>query len=175
MTYLDTQAPIRRIWPAVVAGISLLLASALSVGGLNIFGAFAGFGFLPLVIIAIWPRQANTILSLLFVFMAGIFTDWATAGVIGQWALVYSVIWGVLRPELRSAPYAPVSLLVFWLAICGLAILLLSVSGWFVFGIMPDLRSLGRQMILATFVLPLISLMRGVISRRFSDSEEWDR
>lgn len=175
MTYLDTQAPIRRIWPAVVAGISLLVASALSVGGLNVFGAFVSFGFLPLVIIAIWPRQANALLSLLFLFWAGIFTDWATASIIGQWALVYVVIWGVLRPELRSAPFSPASLLIFWSATCGLSVVLLSVTGWFVYGVRPDLGALGRQAILATLVLPVIALMRGVVSRRFSDNEEWER
>lgn len=175
MTYLDTQAPIRRLWPAVVAGIALLFASALSVGGVHVFGAFAGFGFFPLVVLAIWPRQANTLLSIAFLFFAGIFTDWATASIIGQWAFVYLVIWGVLRPDLRSSPFAPVSLFLFWLATCGLAVLLLSVTGWFVYGVLPDFRSFGRQMLVATLILPVLGVMRGVISRRFSDSEDWER
>lgn len=175
MTYLDTHTPIRRIWPAIAAGFALFFAGALSVGGLNVFGAYVGFGFLPLVILTIWPRQANTLLSILFVFMAGIFTDWATGSVLGQWALVYTVIWGVLRPELRSAPFAPASLFIFWIATCGLAIALISLSGWFVFGVPPDISAFGRQMLLATIALPLIVLLRGVLSRRLSDGEDWER
>jgi len=46
-------------------------------------------------------------------------------------------------------------------------------SGMFVLGIRPDFAVLGRQMILATVLLPVFLLMRRGIEMRFSDREEW--
>jgi len=137
MTYYEMHAPIRKKTPAVLAGLALFIAGALSIGGINLLGAYAGFEFLPLLVLAIWPRNAHNLLSLAFVFAAGLFTDWATGVTVGQWALVFTVIWGVMRPELRSTPYAPLSFSAMWFAICGLSLVLVSVSGWFVKGIMP--------------------------------------
>ncbi len=174
MTFLDAQAPIRRVWPAIIAGIALFLAGAVSIVGVTVFGFRAGFEFFPLLVLAIWPRDANRMVSLLLVFLGGIFTDWATGGIVGQWALVYTVIWGVLRPELRSAPYAFISLFLCWFATCGLAIILIGVSGWFVFSALPDFTSFGRQIIAATVALPIVLVLRGLLAKRFSDGEEWD-
>lgn len=173
MTFLDVQAPQRKIFPAIVAGIALLLAGSVSIAGLNIFGLRTGFGFIPLLVLAIWPRQANALVSLGFVFLAGLFTDWATGGIYGQWALTFVLIWGFLRPELRGSPYSPLSFFLVWLAICGLALVTLSMTGYFVFGIFPDLSVLGRQMILATICLPAAILLRRGLAMRFSDREDW--
>lgn len=173
MTYLDVQAPQRKILPAFLAGLALFLGGIISVAGINLFGVRTGFGFVPLLVLAIWPRQANTLISLAFVFFAGLFTDWGTGGIYGQWALTFVLIWGFLRPELRSSPYAPLSLLLVWLATCGLALVVLSLSGYFVLGIYPDLAVLGRQMILATVCLPAVMLLRRALAARFSDGEDW--
>ena len=173
MTYYEMRAPIYKKLPAVIAGIALFLAGAVSIGGLNLFGGYFGFGFLPLLVLAIWPRHANSLLSLAFVFAAGLFTDWATGNILGQWALVFSLVWGVLRPELRSTPYSPIGISLIWLATCGLALVLLTISGWFVFRILPDFVSLGRQMILASLLLPLVLLLRHSLAKRFSERDEW--
>lgn len=173
MTYLDVQAPTRKVWPALVAGLALFIAGAVSIAGLNMFGVRFGFGFAPLLVLAIWPRRANTLVSLSLVFMAGLFTDWATGGVIGQWALVFVLVWGFLRPELRGSPFAPIGLFFVWLATCGLALVILSMSGYFVFRVLPDFAALGRQMILASLLLPLVTLLRRGLAMRFNDSEDW--
>jgi len=173
VTYYELHTPIRKKTPAVLAGLALFIAGALSIGGINSFGGYYGFGFVPLIVLAIWPRNANSLISLAFVFSAGLFTDWATGTPLGQSALVFSVIWGVLRPELRSSPYAIITFFFIWLATCGLALVLLSVSGWFVKGILPDFFSLGRQMIFATVILPVILLLRRVVAKRVGDREEW--
>ena len=173
MTYYEMQAPVRKKTPAILAGIALLVAGAFSIGGVNVLGAYTGFEFIPLIVLAIWPRDANAMLSLVLVFLAGLFTDWATGGLLGQWALVFTVIWGVLRPELRSSPYAPVSFSLAWLAICALALVLISVSGWFVYGVLPDFLSLGYQMIFATVMLPFILVLRSFVAKRFGEREDW--
>lgn len=173
MTYLDVQAPQRRLLPAFIAGFSLVLAGSMSVAGINLFGVRTGFGFVPLLVLAIWPRQANTLISLAFVFSAGLFTDWGTGGIYGQWALTFVLIWGFLRPELRSSPYSPLNLFLVWLATCGLALMVLSLTGYFVLEIYPDFVVLGRQMILATICLPAVMLLRRALAARFSDGEDW--
>ena len=173
MTYLDVQAPTRKIWPALIAGLALFIAGAVSIAGLNFFGTRIGFGFIPLLVLAIWPRRANALMSLALVFFVGLFTDWATGGVHGQWTLVFVLVWGFLRPELRDDPFAPIGLFLVWLATCGLALVALSVTGYFVFGMLPDFAALGRQMILATVLLPVLLLLRYGIAVRFSDSEDW--
>lgn len=173
MTYFDVQPPIGKTWPAIAAGAALLFAGALSVTGLNLFGVQFGFGFIPLLVLAIWPRRANGILSIVLVFFAGLFTDWAAGGIIGQSALLFVLIWGVLRPELRSSPFSPINMIVIWLATCGLAVVVLSVSGVFVMGIAPDLTAMARQMILASCLLPVLMLLRKVISMRLTDYDDW--
>jgi len=173
MTYLDVHGGSQKIWPAIVAGFALFVASASSIAGLNLFGAWVSLGFIPVVILVIWPRRANKLLSLALVFSAGLFTDWATGGIDGQWALLYVLVWGFLRPELRGAPFSPLTLLSVWLAACGMALVILSLSGFFVLMIWPDFAAIGRQMILATCLLPLLLLLRHILAKRFNDSEDW--
>lgn len=173
MTYYDMQGPARKTLPAIVAGLALILSGALSIGGVNMFGAYFGFAFIPLLVLAIWPRHANTAVSLILVFLAGLFTDWGTGGILGQWALVFIVIWGLLRPETRSSPFSPIGFFFSWLTICGISFILLSLSGWFVFEILPDSTSLGRQIILATLLLPLALLLRQMIVWRIGENEAW--
>lgn len=175
MTYFEMRAPVRKVLPALIAGVALILSGALSIGGVNMFGAYFGFSFVPLLVLTIWPRHANTGVSLIFVFLAGLFTDWGTGGIIGQWALVFLVIWGLLRPELRGLPFSPIGLLTAWIAICGLSFILLSVSGWFVFGVMPDFAALGRQAVSATLLLPVALLMRYIFAKRIGENEAWGR
>ncbi len=173
MTYMDVQAPTRKILPAIIAGLALFIAAGFSIAGLNLFDVRIGFGFLPLVILAIWPRYAHTLVSLILVFFAGIFMDWASGGIDGQWALVFVLVWGFLRPELRGSPFSPISLILIWLATCGLALVVLSLSGYFVFRIWPDLAALGRQMIFATCLLPVFLLLRRVVAKLVTDSDDW--
>ena len=173
MSYLGAHTPTRKIWPAIVAGVALFIAAASSIAGVNLFGARLGFGFIPLVVLVIWPRRANRLVSLTFVFFAGLFMDWATGGVDGQWALIFVFVWGYLRPELRSAPFSPITLLSVWLAACGVALLLLSLSGYFVVRILPDFAVIGRQILFATCLLPIFLLLRHGLAVRVGDSEDW--
>jgi len=173
MTFYDMRGPSQKILPAIVAGLALTLAGAVSIGGVNMFGANFGFEFLPLIVLVIWPRDAHPIVSLIFVFAAGLFTDWGTGGIIGQWAVVFSIIWGFFRPELRSSPFSPISMIFVWLSVCLASSIVISLSGWFVFGIMPDFMALARQILLATLLLPIALFLRHVVSRRIGENEAW--
>jgi len=72
---------------------------------------------------------------------------------------------------MRSSPYALLQFVLAWLTICGLALVVISVAGYFVFGIMPDFKVIGRQIIMATICLPIILLLRGGLSKLFGDLE----
>ena len=173
MTYLDVQTPIRKTLPAGIAGFALFLAGAISVAGVNLFGSRVGFGFVPFLVLILWPRRSNTLLSLALVFMAGVFTDWAVGGILGQSTLLYVLVWGFLRPELRSSPFSPARLFLVWLGTCGLALIGFSLSGMFVLGIFPDIASMGRQIILASCLLPLVLLLRRGFEMWFNDRDDW--
>ena len=173
MTYLGVQIAIKKKRPAFIAGAALFLTAAMTISGFNIFGSRFGFEFLPLLVLLIWPRRAHTVLSLTLVWFAGLFTDWATGDITGQWALIFILIWGFLRPEMRSSPFAPVSLFFVWLLICLITILVLSVSGYFIYGIMPDISPLGRQMSLATLLLPVVLILRRTVVVRLKDFDDW--
>lgn len=173
MTYLDVHAPTQKVWPALVAGLALLISGALSIAGLNLFGAWVGFGFIPLVVLVIWPRRANRLVSLALVFAAGLFTDWATGGIDGQWALVFVLVWGFLRPELRSSPFAPMTLLSVWLVACLVALAALSLSGMFAVRVWPDFAAMGRQMVLASCLLPVFLILRQGLAARLNDRDDW--
>ena len=173
MTYLDVRTATQKIWPAIVGALALFIAGAASIAGLNLFGAWIGFGFVPLLVLVIWPKRADRLVSLALIFCAGLFTDWATGGIDGQWALVFVLVWGFLRPELRSSPFALTNLILVWLAACGVAMIVLSLSGYFVVRVLPDFAAIGRQMILATCLLPVFLLLRHGLAMRVNDSEDW--
>ena len=173
MTYLNMPGTVKRIGPAFAAGVFLFLTGAISFAGLHLFGLRFGFGFLPLVILVIWPRRASTLLSLVLVFLAGLFTDWATGDIRGQWALIFVLVWGYFRPEMRSASNTPLGLIVIWVLVCVIAVIVLSLAGFFVYGVGPNLAPLARQMILASFMLPILVLLRRAILARLNEFDDW--
>ena len=173
MTFLGLQTPTKKMSPALIAGAALFLTAAMTISGLNIFGARFGFEFFPLLVLVIWPRRAHTLMSLTLVWFAGFFTDWATGDITGQWALIFILVWGFLRPEMREAPFAPVSLFCVWVLTCLVTMAILSIAGYFIYGILPDFTPLGRQMSLATLLLPIILLLRKAIVVRLKDYDEW--
>ncbi len=173
MNYLSSRSPIKKARPALIAGAVLFLTSAMTISGLNLFDSRFGFEFLPLLVLVIWPRHANTPLSLGLVWLAGLFTEWATGDITGQWSLIYVLVWGVFRPEMRGTPFAPLGLVFVWGLICLVTTLVLFLTGYFVYGILPDLWPIGRQISLATLTLPLIVLLRRAILRRLKDYDDW--
>jgi cell shape-determining protein MreD len=147
----------------------------MSVLSLNVFNTSAGFGFVPLLVILLWPRRANGPISVAGVFIAGLFTDWATGGVLGQWALIYVLGFALLRPEIRNMPFAFLRALLAWFVLAGLAAVLLYASGQFVFGVPADVVAILRQILLATAILPFLLIIRNRLAGATGSSEQWGR
>lgn len=175
MTFRDAQAPIRSVKAAIFAALALFFGGALSIISVNIAGQSISFAFIPLLVIAIWPRRASQIISVIFIFAAGLFTDWASGGVTGQWALVFLLVWMLLRPELRDNAYSISQFMLAWLAICGFAFGLLSVTGWFAYRVLPDYMAFSRQILLVTALLPPIFGLRHWLARFSRSDEDWRR
>ena len=175
MTFVDLQSSQRSVKLALAAGLLLAFLSAVSVLNVNVAGWRVGFGFVPLLVVLLWPRRANGPVSVAVVFLSGLFADWSMGGVVGQWALVYTVIFALLRAELRNEPFAFLRCFFAWLVAVGFVIILLFVSGHFVFGVLPDFGSLLRQAALGTAVLPFVLALRHWTARMAGATDDWSR
>ena len=175
MTFRDVSVSNRSIPIALLAGLCLAVAGALSILSIRGFGQTFSFGFIPLLVLLIWPTRSNEIASLAIIFIAGVFTDWGTAGAIGQSSLIYICIWMLFRPEIRVDPYVFRRLFIVWVLIGIFSVILLSVTGVFIYRIAPDFKSFLTQFILATVFLPIVLGLRYWINARFFSREDWRR
>jgi len=173
MNFRHSSIVTRSIPAAMLAGLCLLLAGALSIVSVNIFGQIANFAFLPLIIILLWPRRASEIGSLIVIFIAGLFADWAIGGIIGQSSLIFTIVWMIFRPEMREDPYGFLRLIFIWCLVCILASALISLAGWFVYRVSPDIMAFCLQFFIATLILPFIFVLRRWTALRFAGGDEW--
>lgn len=140
----------------------------------NVAGRVLSLLCLPLLFVALWPRNLNAQLSILIFLFAGLFVDWGSAGAPGQWALVYLAVFAVTRPDQRLAPLS------FWLAIRNwfvavvIAAIILIVSGSFVYGVWPNFAVLAWQFGAMTALLPILYLFRRVMYYIFSHPDEME-
>lgn len=96
------------------------------------------FAFLPCVGIFLWPKGANSTVSLVSMFVLGLFQDHISFGPIGLWPLIWTTFFLIYRPEARSRNYA---LLAMWgRSVIGIVIVmgLHFLLGSFVFNQLPD-------------------------------------
>jgi len=175
MSFRDMSTPLRSLPAAIIAGVFLILAGAFSIVSVNVLGKSVSFGFLPLIVLVLWPRRASEMASIVMIFLAGLFTDWAVGGVIGQSTLIFTIVWMIFRPEMREDPYALFSLLIVWVLIGLLASALIIAAGWFVYRVKPDLVALILQFSLATIMLPCVLLLRRWVTRFYGNGDEWGR
>lgn len=175
MSFRDVKTPTRSLPAALIAGVFLILAGAFSIVSINVLGKSASLGFLPLIVLVLWPRRANEMASIILIFLAGLFTDWAVGGVVGQSTLIFTIVWIFFRPEMREEPYAFLSLFIIWVLISLLAAALISAAGWFVYRVTPDIMALILQFSVATVMLPCFLLLRRWIAQLYGNGDEWGR
>lgn len=173
---MDVLAPKRVVkkasfFPVVMAFILCLFVAFMHV---NIAGRTLSLLCLPLLFVALWPRNLNAQLSIAVFLVAGLFIDWGSVGAPGQWALIYLAIFAVTRPDQRLTPLSFWIALRNWFVAVVIAVIILIVTGSFVYGAWPNFTVLAWQFGLATALLPMLYLLRRVIYYIFSQPDEMD-
>ncbi len=170
MTFIN-QTPVRRNSHLIPAGFALAVSGLLCVLHLQLFGASWPLLWLPVTVIALWPSRVGPVLSALLLVVAGLWVDFVTLGAPGQWPLVFLVIYSVIRPDRRPAPNSVISGLSRVAVALIIAVLVHSLSGRVVYGVWPDVTSVGRGVLVAMLLTPLVILGRAVATRSFSGGD----
>ncbi len=158
----------------VPACFGLVVATFLSVLHINIPGGNVSLLLLPLLMVSLWPSGVNGVVSVLILFSMGVFMDWGTNGALGQWSIIYLTVFTILRPDKREGVTSFIGALALWFI--GLAVggLMLIVTGWLVYGVLPNFTVLFRQALLISILMPLIVLIRNVTRYWMTDPSERD-
>jgi hypothetical protein len=130
--------------------ILTLILTILGVINLNIAGWNLSLQWLPLIAIALWPRGASPIYSIIALSALGLFQDWVGAGVPGQWALIYLLSYAFTRPFERIKPLSFLFGFIIWLLSAGIAFVVISFSGRIIYSQWPNWIILLRLLLTAT-------------------------
>ncbi len=98
----DTITPIRARAYALQGGLAMLVLVTLSAVNLNLIGTPLSFLFVPLILVYLWPRGADKVLSYCLLFGCGILFDVLTGTAIGFWALIFMTGLAVIQPTLMN-------------------------------------------------------------------------
>ncbi|MGB3456797.1 MAG: hypothetical protein WBG08_01800 [Litorimonas sp.] len=153
----------------IPAAFALLVTGLISVVDIRLFGESWPLTWLPLVVVALWPRQVAVWPSGLLLLAGGLWVDWTSWGAPGQWPLVFLLTYALIRPDARSPSRGiATGALRFIAALCvGVPVLVL--TGWVVYGAWPDWGTLARGVASVLVLLPLLILVRDGVARRMSE------
>jgi len=173
MTFLMPSNPFspRHYAPACLA---LLISGFVSVLHVNLPGGSVSLLLLPMLIVSLWPRGVNAIVTIITFFLMGIFMDWGTHGALGQWALVYLAIFSVLRPDRRDGPVRFINAIVLWLLGLLIGTGALIVTGWMVYAALPSFTVLLRQALLVSALMPFVIVIRNISRFLLTDPNDRD-
>lgn len=87
---------------AVQGFVGLLVVMLLSLITFNIVGTPVTFLFIPLIVIFLWPKNADLLFSYILIFLAGLIFDFVSADTPGAWALVFLIGFAMMRPNQRG-------------------------------------------------------------------------
>lgn len=170
MAYLGT-APIQHNERLIPAAFALLGTGLISVLEIRLFGQSWPLTWLPFAVVALWPRQVGVWPSGLLLLLGGLWIDWTSWGAPGQWPLIFLTTYGIIRPDFRGeARGLGAGMTRFFFALLvGVPVLVL--SGWAVYEAWPDWGTLGRGLVMATLLVPVLVYMRDRIARRMSQDD----
>ena len=170
MTFVN-QTPVRRNGHLVPAALALAAAGLLCVLHLRLFGSSWPLLWLPVTVVALWPSRVGPVLSAVALVAGGLWVDFATLGAPGQWPLVFLMIYAIIRPDQRPAPDGFVSGLSRVAVALILAVVVIGVTGRVVYGVWPDVTSVGRGVLVAMLLSPLVILGRAAATRAVSGDD----
>lgn len=156
----------------VPATLGLLLFSVVGFLSLNLGNQTITLTWLPLLIISLWPRRILPSLTIVLFLVFGLFIDWGSVGAPGQWALVYLTCLLVLRPDKRVNPINFSGAIKNWFIAAITAAIVISVTGWIVYGRLPDAYVLAQQAGLVTLFMPIFYLLRFMVRYVLTDPDE---
>jgi len=122
------------LWQVILL---IIIFTIIGIINFTVFDITISLRWLPLIPIALWPRTAPPIPSIITLFFLGLFQDWVGYDVPGQWALIYIICYAVFRPFQRIKTLEFVQALLLWLGSCLIAFVLLTVSGRLIYGVWP--------------------------------------
>jgi len=145
------------LWQVIILSV---IFTILGIVSFTLFDVTVSLRWLPLIPIALWPRTAPPIPSIIALFLLGVFQDWVGYAVPGQWALVYVLCFAVLRPFQRIKPLDFVQALLLWIISTLIAFSVLTLSGRFIYGVWPAWGSFINQMACASVIFPMYWFLR---------------
>jgi hypothetical protein len=145
------------LWQAV---LTVLILSVTGIISFTSFGFHISLQWLPLMAVALWPRTATPILSVIALLLLGLFQDWLGYGVPGQWAFLYLLLFLIIRPFERIKPLHFGQGMSLWLTSVVVGFLVLTLTGRLIYGVWPDWFRLIVPAVTATIIFPIFWLLR---------------
>jgi len=129
---------------------------------LSFFGIlnFALFGFefslqwLPLLAVALWPKGASPIRSVIALLILGLIHDWLVFGIPGQWALIFILSFAAIRPFERIKSITLGQAVFSWIICIGVGVAVFSASGRLIYDQWPNWVALFRAILSASILFP---------------------
>lgn len=145
--------------------LALFIACVLSQLSIKTSSRVLSFSFVPTALILLWPSRSSPILSLVGIFMLGLFQDAIGSGPYGIWALLWTSMFLILRPDLQMRSR---NFLLKW-AQYALVIIAIGV-GHFIIGKFIIMQVLAWDNILLSGVIalatfPLVWIVRGLTAQ----------
>lgn len=152
--------PSRRAGHLRQAVVLVFVLTVLGVINISAFGWNLSLQWLPLVAVALWPRGAYPIYSIIALLILGVFQDWVSFGVPGQWALIYLLTYAFIRPFERIKTLNFGGGLVVWCIAMTVALVTIAFTGRVIYSDWPNWVVLFRMAGIASLFFPLIWYIR---------------
>lgn len=156
------------------ACLALLFSGFMSMLHVNLPGGSVSLLLLPMLIVSLWPRGVNAIVTIVTFFLMGIFMDWGTNGTLGQWVLTYLAIFAVLRPDRRENAVRFIGAVGLWVMGLLIGTIMLIITGWLVYESLPNFVVLLRQALLVSALVPFVVLIRNMARFLLTDPNDRD-
>jgi len=98
--------------------------------------------------------------------------DWGSNGALGQWALVYLTVFVVLRPDRRDGSVSFFDAIGLWCIGLTVGVIMLIVTGWLVYGVLPNFIELLWQALLVSVLMPVVVGLRNIIRYFLMDPDD---
>jgi cell shape-determining protein MreD len=138
---------------AIILSVILTFLGLINV---TFFGWNISLSWLPLMAVALWPRAATPIYSIVALFLLGLLQDSGSFGVPGQWPLIYLLCYAFIRPFERLKSLNFLSGFLLWLLSAGIAFVVISFSGRIIYAEWPNWIILSRLALTTTLLFPLV-------------------